>query len=193
MAISWSDELLVMLRPAAAYERLSREARRGSLWQKPVLVAFVIGLALAVSSAGRPTLRLVLDCAVAWSFIPALQVGSVALVAVALGRGALWKRAVELHFLAHLPWSVWILGIATLAVCLPPERDEQVWSSMLVTAAIPFLWSRILSWHLFRRGLGMGAPAALLAVVLHLVLVCGAIAVFFLATGQLGPRIASAR
>ena len=186
----WSDDVRVILRPGRTYAELAGHPGRGSFLLRPVSFALLIGLAIAISSSGRPTLWLVLGSAVAWSFVPALHAVSVALVTLTLARGRLRPgRSVDLYFMGLLPWSMWLLGIAALASSTPPAREAAVWSTMLFTAPAPFIWGRIVTFAFFRRALGLSRRRSLAAVALNLAIVWGAVLAFFLLSGQLWPRI----
>jgi hypothetical protein len=186
----WSDDVRVILSPGPTYAELARQPGRGSFLLRPISFALLIGLAIAISASGRPTLRLVLGSAVAWSFVPALHAASVALITLTLGRGRLRSgRAIDLYFMGLLPWSGWLLVIAALASFTPPARDAAVWSTVLFTAPVLFTWSRIVTFAFFRRALGLSRRRSLAAVALNVAIVWGAILAFFLLSGQLGPRI----
>jgi hypothetical protein len=190
----WSDAVRVWSHPAGAYAELSRGPAGGRFLELPVLSALLLGVVFAVADSNRPSAWLVAGCAVAWSFVPALQIASVAATWLAFARGRLGLRsAIHLHFLGHLPWSVWLLLVAAVASATPPPDEARLWKLIFATAAVPFLWSRAIGWQFFRRVYGLGGRGALLATLLHLVMVLGPIAVFFLVTGQLAPRLLGAR
>jgi len=190
----WSDAVRVSSHPAGAYTDLSRGPAGGRFLESPVLSALLLGVVFAVADSNRPSAWLVAGCAVAWSFVPALQIASVVATWLAFARGRLGlRRAIQLHSLGHLPWSLWLLLVAAVASATSPPNEARLWKLMFVTAAIPFLWSRAIGWHFFRRVYGLGPRGALLATLLHLVVVLGPVAVFFLATGQLAPRLLGGR
>lgn len=191
--VPWSDAVRVASHPAGAYADLSRAPARDRFLELPILGALLLGVVFAVVDSNRPSLRLVAGCAVAWSFVPALQIASVAATWLAFARRRLpLRRAIHLHFLGHLPWSLWLLLLAAIASGTSPRHEEVLWK-LLATAAVPFLWSRAIGWHFFRRVYGLGRSAALLATLLHLGVVLGSIAGFFLVSGQLAPRILGGR
>ena len=188
--MGWSDAVRVSSHPASAYTELAREPEPDRFLELPLLAALLLGIVFAVADAGRPSLRLVAGCAVAWSFVPALQIASVAasLLAFARRRPSL-RRAIHLHFLGHLPWSLWVIALAAIASATAPQHEADLWKLLFATVAVPFLWSRAIGWHFFRRVYGLGQGGAVLASLFHLAIVLGSILGFFLVTGQLGPRI----
>src|SRR5713101_7670347 len=176
--LPWSDDARVALRPAAVYDELSRGPARTAFLERPLLFSFL--------------LRLVLGGALAFGFIPALQIASIALSGAAFGRSGIpLLRAIDLHFLGYLPWTVWLLFVAAFASFTSPEREHLLWAVILWSVAVPILWSRVIGWHFFRRVLGMGVPGALAALLVQIAIVWGSILVFFLFSGQLEPRILS--
>jgi len=147
-----------------------------------------------VVDSGRPSLRLVASCAVAWSFLPALQILSVAATWLAFARCRIpLRRAIHLHFLGHLPWSLWLVAIASIAASTSPRREVSVFQFVFATIGVPVVWSRLIGWHFFRRVYALGRGATLLATALHAAIVLGAIVGFFLVTGQLLPRLLGGR
>jgi hypothetical protein len=182
------------MHPAGAYADLAHAPADGRFLELPILSALLLGVVFAVVDSNRPSLRLVAGCAVAWSFVPALQIASVVATWLAFGRGRPGlRRAIHLHFLGHLPWSVWLLLVAAVASATSPPHEARLWKLIFATAAVPFLWSRALGWQFFRRVFGLGGRGALLATLLHLVVVVGPVAIFFLVTGQLVPRLLGGR
>jgi hypothetical protein len=119
-----------------------------------------------------------------------LHAASVALVTLTLARGKLIPgRAIDLYFMGLLPWSAWLLGIAAVASFTPPAREATLWSAVLFSAPVPFIWARIVTFAFLRRALGLSRKRSLAAVALNLAIVWGAILAFFLLSGQLWPRI----
>jgi len=190
MAIPWSNDVRVLLRPAVAYGELAREPAGNAFLRRPLSFALAIGLAIAISASGRPTLRLVLGGAFAWAFVPALHAMAVSLILLTLARGRLpLRRALDLYFMGLLPWSAWLLAIAALASFTPPEREWRIWTVALFTAPLPFVWARVVTFAFFRHALGLGRRRSALAGALILAIVWGSILGFFLVSGQLWSRI----
>jgi len=190
----WSDAVRVSLHPRGAYAELARAPDRARFLELPLLTSLLLGVGFAVVDSRRPSLRLVAGCAVAWSFLPALQIASVVASWLAFARRRIpLRRAIHLHFLGHLPWSLWLLALAAVASETSPRREVGVLQLASATVAAPFLWSRVIGWHFFRRVYALGRGATLLATAPHAAIVLGAILGFFLVTGQLLPRLLGGR
>src|ERR671934_1577060 len=163
----WSDDVRVALHPATTYAELAREPGRKGFLQRPLSFALLIGLAIAISTSGRPSLRLVLGSGIAWSFVPALHVVSVALLTLTLtlARGRLHVgRTLDLYFLGLLPWSAWLLALAAIASFTSPEREAALCTIAFFTMPVPLVWARIMTFAFFRHALGLSGRRSAAAV-----------------------------
>ncbi len=73
------------------------------------LVALVIGTSVSAAATERVTLSLVLTSALAWSFVPLLQLGTGLWLVRSAGAGRR-VAALERYFETHRPWSLFILA-----------------------------------------------------------------------------------
>ncbi|HKB16061.1 MAG TPA: hypothetical protein VKF62_08340 [Planctomycetota bacterium] len=186
-----------MLRPVSAFRELAREAEGGGKWlllQRPLLHALLLGGFLSLATTGRVVLPLALSTTVCWAFVPALQVAVVTAVTKLLGaRPFPVPRLVDLYFVGNLPWSLWLLALSGTAILLPSETPGlplpppgSLFPASLLAAA---LLSQMLTFGFFRGALGLTIPRSLAALVLHDVFLWGSIALFFLLSDQLWPRL----
>jgi hypothetical protein len=196
---AWSRETRVMAHPWATYRDLTgRPPETGwpTLLRRPALFALILGACLSLTTSGRFTFRLILGGAAVWSFAPLLQIAGAA-AALPLARRRLpFSRAIDLYFLAHGPWSLWLLAVAGGLALLPTRRSFALlapptafaWLSVLV----PLGWSGIITFAFFREALAMSRGRALAGLAVHGFVVWGAVLAFFLLSGQLWPRILAA-
>ena len=146
----WSIPLRLMFNPDAEYQALAAHHDPGS-WRRalsgPALTALTIGSITAISATGRITASLMLSGAICWSFVPLLQLATAApLVARGSTSTIAPARALELWFLAHGPWTLWIfLAIAVLAT----TSASQTW--VVVSGIAPALWTAWLLTAFFRQ------------------------------------------
>jgi hypothetical protein len=134
-----SPEVCVMLQPGTAYSRLAKMSNgKGLLWKRPALVALILGCTVSFLTARSLTLRLVVSGAVTWSFVPLLEVASLAIV---------WKwhrptlplpTTVDVFFTGHGPWSLWLIGSGALWAGLPQLVPSRVW---LGSGVVVLVWS----------------------------------------------------
>ncbi len=111
-------------------------------------------------TAGRLTLRLALPAALLWSFVPLLEIASLAIVC----RGSLpIRRAVGLFFVGHAPWSLWMVASAAVWGLLPTAAVYPHVLLWKATAAAVLAWSAYIDYGFFREICGGRALARLLA------------------------------
>lgn len=128
------------------------------------LVALVIGAAVSAAATERVTLSLVLTSALAWAFVPVIQLGTGCWLvrSAAPGRRV---RALERYFATHPPWSMFILGFHAVLLGWPPARGYALF--LLPLIAIPIALTVRALTSLCREVLGMPAGRARRAVAIH--------------------------
>jgi hypothetical protein len=176
-----------MFGPSAAYESLARQPASGGRWaaiRRPVLVAFVIGTATAISATGRVTLGLVLSGAACWSFVPALQVATAALVMrserARVGPG----RRLDLWFMGHGPWSLWTLAAAAFITWFAGRAEWPV----VATALLPAVWTAWIAGAFCRTILQDSSRQARRRVAVHQALTWAIVLAYIALASQLWPR-----
>jgi len=130
-----------------------------------------------------------------WSFVPLLRLAALGLVAAVLaGRGRVTARVIDLYGVGQGPWYVCLLGLSLAAIIDPslrpwlfsPRPRDVVFTLLL---AVVVAWSIVVRLAFFRLVLGLSPARARLAVVLMGALFWGAIAAYWLLSGQLLPRL----
>ena len=97
--------------PARVYAEsiASPSLGRWGVVSRPLLTALVMGTASAFAATGHVTLGLVASGLVCWSFVPLLQIATaVAIMGPRLSRPVPLARRLELWFMGHAPWTLWI-------------------------------------------------------------------------------------
>lgn len=162
-----SPEIQVMLSPAAAYGEYASGGRSSGLWigvRRPLFVALVQGVAIAMAATETVAAPIVVSMIVCWSVAVIVQVLAAALfIRVAPARTTSFSGALDLFFLGHAPWSLWILASAAAFAWLVPYFTWIVLLTMAVPAA---LTARILV-AFAQTVLGMDRRAALRLTALH--------------------------
>ena len=128
------------------------------------LVALVIGAAVSAAATERVTLSLVLTSALAWAFVPVIQLvtGCWLVRTAAAGRRV---AALEQYFATHRAWSLFILGFHVLMLGWAPARGYALFLLPLIT--IPVVMTVRALTRLCREVLGMSAGRARRAVAIH--------------------------
>jgi hypothetical protein len=139
-----SDEFQVLLRPHSAYQRLIKEPS-GSAWKRVALFCLLCGCCVSMATSGRVTIRLVVPVAIYASMVPVLEVG---MLRVLLGR----QMRVDLYYMGHAAWSLWLIMLAGMFAFLDPITAFRVtgppWGMLSLMLVIG--WSAYTDWCFFR-------------------------------------------
>lgn len=152
------------------------------------LVALVIATAASVVSTERIDLSLLVAGFFGWFFVPVLQALTGLLLTVRSNRLP-WRRALEAYFALHRPWSLWTLIASALLLGVPLARDYSF--ALILTAAIPAIWTIALLIAFCREHLGMSRGQARMRVALHQVVTLGLAILYVSYAVALWPRIVS--
>jgi hypothetical protein len=144
------------LHPAAAYRQLAQQRLDSNTWlalRRPLLVAFVLGCTMSLITSGRLTLRLVGVASVYWSFVPLFEIASLAAVCRREPRTISFSRTIDLFFMDHGPWLLWLVGFAAVWAFIPAI---QIFSSKALprisysSALFVIAWSGYIDFWFFR-------------------------------------------
>lgn len=187
-----SPEIAVMLRPTAAYRQLALEPPRvtmASALRRPALVALITGTAISFAGTGRATAPLVISTTLCWSFAMVWQIVAAAAIArshVPLTPG----QRLDLFFVGHAPWSLWLLTASAWSRLLPNFTDLY---ALLCTVAVPAVWTAAIVHGFCSGALALPPRTALWRTALHQALIWG-FAFFYVAWAvALWPRMMSVR
>jgi PHP domain-containing protein len=89
--------------------------------RRPLLAALAIGVSVALSATGHLTLALVASTTLSWFFVVVAQVAIAAAVLAPYARSGIeLRRALDLFFASHVPWSLTLLLFAALTAVTSP-------------------------------------------------------------------------
>lgn len=180
-----SDAWLIATAPSRTFEALVAQDPRGSWPRAGAPIGFslaVLGVAATVLATRTVALPTLLSVAACWLFVPAIQLAAAAWVCRRAPEPRVsGRRAVELLFTAHLPWTLWLIALALTAVWLDPGPSFDV---LLALVFIPAIWTPVLVLAFCRTVLGCPAPEARRRMMVHQALAWGAIVAFAIATIQ---------
>jgi len=155
----------VMLQPSLAYACLAKvSSGKYLLWKRPGFVALILGCTVSFLTARCLTLRLVVSGAMTWSYVPLLEIASLAIV---------WKwhrptlplaRTIDVFFAGHGPWSLWLISSAALWAGLPQLISSRVW---LGSAVVVLIWSAYLDYCFWRTALSRSQAEAIRDLLLQ--------------------------
>jgi hypothetical protein len=178
-----------MMSPRTTYAALARVAGRGtwrSAVRRPLLVALVLGVSMAMAATGHVTPSLVLSTTLCWSFVVILQI-AIALIVIAgpARRTVGLARALDLYFASHVPWSLWLLATVAWA----PSPVGRPLTPVIVAAAVPLgLTPWILS-AFFREVLELDPRHALARTAAQQAMTWGVFVALFGTAVQIVPRL----
>ena len=161
-------DLRLALAPLDTYRQLTAAPSKGS-WsralERPALVAVIIGTAFTLSAAERAPAGLVAMGILCWSFVPALQLLVGALVSgMAPTRSISMARSIELLFIAHLPWSLWVLVMTGMTVF---TEIPQPLAAQILSLLIPGVWTSAIVSAFCRIGLNCTTRHARRLTLVH--------------------------
>jgi hypothetical protein len=161
-------DLRVAVSPLDTYRQLIAEPVRGTwrrAFERAALVAVIIGTAVTMSSARRVPLGLVLMGIVCWSFVPLIQwLIGLAVIGRARSRPRSVPRCLELLFLGHLPWSLWMLVMTGLYTFTRLRIGPPL---QVISLLIPLVWTTIIVSAFCRTVLGCTPARAHVLTAAH--------------------------
>jgi hypothetical protein len=158
----------VLFEPARVFRDLARDASRRRSWlRRPLGLLFASGCFVSILASGRFSVRLILDGAVSFAFVVAIEIAALAIASRAGGRPAprgnapvSFARDVDLFFIGNAPWLVWMVVVGAVFGVVPP-RELGLWMRpALLGSAIPTVWSAWIDFHFFREVLQQPPPRA---------------------------------
>lgn len=157
-----SVELRLALAPERIYRELLTRDMRVTHWQilaRPTTVLFVIAVAIPMMALHRVTLRLVATTAILWSVAVAIEfLAAWCVIRSADSRQVHTAQAIDLWFVGHLPYTVWLLMlpiITSLTSASAPALEV-----VGFTSVVPIAWTTFIVAAFCRTVLGTTPAAA---------------------------------
>lgn len=185
-------DVLVAVKPFATYRALGLEAppSLGHALTGPLGWLVLVACFVSWTTSGNLLVEHLAFSPLAWCFVPLVQAASVVVVA---GRfaGTGRAQAIALYYRGHLPWLGLLVLVAGLCLIVPDPWPAFGW--LLETGVLPVLvavatiWCALLTYAMFRAGLGLSRQRSLAATAAHYLGCTLAFTSWFLLTGQLLP------
>jgi hypothetical protein len=131
-------------------------------------------------------MRLMLDAAVSFAFVPTFEIGAFALTWWLAGRCGSFRKSARIFLEGDRPWLIW-LAIMTAVVSVIAPLEIVNWTEpqrfrLGVASAVPFaLWSARIDFYYFQQVLGRSRNAAAFDVFLQRAIAWGAGLIYFFA------------
>jgi hypothetical protein len=160
-----SEEWRVAVAPRETYAALVSDPGASSqLFARVALILLVFATIASTILTDRITIPLVATGTLSWSFVLVLQIAIGTLIILsAPTRRVSVVRALDLWFASHLPFSLWLLLIASwfgLAETFPPFV-------LVLSVVVPAIWTSLIAWAYCRVVLGVSVRGAQWRVALH--------------------------
>lgn len=174
----------------STYRQLSKAADDFRVWQmvrRPLFVALVVGSFVSITVSGRLTVSLVFDGMIFWSFLPILQAILMSCIVVLFGHRRIpTSKALDLFFMGHGPWLIWLLGIAATCLFFPVKQFYLwpiQWGWILPVSLLgAWIWSSVTSFAFLREALEVSKLRAIALLVLYTLLLWGLVISFLVVT-----------
>lgn len=183
---SLSEEVHVMLRPEKTYRRLADEVRMTKvgnrefryLVKRPLFAAFMIGAFASFTTSGRLNALLLMDGMLFWGFVPLLQTLTIICLILIFARHCLPSvRALDLFFMGHGPWYLWLLLISGTCLFVPTKQiflwPVQSGWVLPVSLLIVWTWSNSTTLGFLKGALSLSTGRALFLLVAYNVVFWG--------------------
>lgn len=138
------------------------------LARRPLLFLLFIGCLVSLLASGRITVRLIVDGAISFAFVPAFCLAGLAVVWRLGPRAALpFARVVDAFFAGFTPWLLWMIVAGAVFGIVPPRAFSPWFYPVLIAGAVPLVWSLGIDWRFFRETLGRSPRQALRDLAIH--------------------------
>jgi hypothetical protein len=139
--------------------------------RRSLLLLIAIACVVSVCASGRLTARLALDGAVAFAFIPAIEVLSFAAIWPRFRRharaaGLSFGSAFDAFAAGNRPWLFWLL-LWVLVGMLPPREAGAWFPALVLSSLVPFVLVVLADVRFARDALGRPARTARMDVLLQ--------------------------
>ena len=186
--MSPSSAARLLVHPFRGYEELASQQGEDAptIAGGAVRLLFVIGAAVAITATGRLAPVELAIATLSFAYVPVIQLIALAAALRVVAKGAPTGRAFALYLAGHGPWLVTLLLVT--AVCLlAPAPAAVLFAALPPAVVLTFLWSGVLTFACFRRGLGLGRARAGIATAIHALVLTSLVLGYFLSMNQLGP------
>jgi hypothetical protein len=125
------------------------------LLRRPLLLLLVLGFAVSLFASGRFTLRLIVDGALSFAFLPVCQILGLAAVYPFRARRALsFPAAVDRFCAGNTAWLWWMTVVMVTIAVVPVLNQPRLFSPLLVSMLVPILCSVAIDVRFFGEAFG---------------------------------------
>jgi len=154
--IDWSPEVRVLRDPAGTFRALTAAPKRGAwvLARRPLLLLLAMGLTVSLHSAGRASVRVVVDGMISFLFVPLCEILALRIALFRHHSDVPFSRAVDAFFVSNSPWLLWLLGFWLWRFTQTPLQASsfsfRAVSALSLSWLVPLTWCGYLDAQFFR-------------------------------------------
>lgn len=138
------------------------------LARRPLLLLLFLGGVVSLGASGRFTLRLIVDGAISFAFVPAFCLAGLAVVCRLGPRTGLpFASVADAFFAGFTPWLAWLIVAGGVFAVVPPRAFGPWFFPVLIAGALPLIWSLRIDWRFFQDRLGRSPRHALRDLAVH--------------------------
>jgi hypothetical protein len=151
----WSPDARVTFRPSQTYRALAQAPGDSGKWvfvRRPLFLAIFLACMVSLMASQRLTLRLVVTGCLNMSFIPLVEIAGLRAV-WCRERGLSFSRTLDLCFMSHGPWILWLLAYASVWAFASPDHaffwtaPRYIWPTFILA----ILWSAGIDYCFLRQ------------------------------------------
>lgn len=195
----FSDEARLLVAPFAVYRELragTDERPSRTIVARVVRTQLLIAGSVALITAGRLPIHLVVGTAVFWSMVPVLQVLMVLGGHAVSNRRMPRMRAIGLHMAGNAPMLLWLLLCAGLCLFAPNVYEAFSWALRPIIAPallLALVYGSVLSFAFYRSALEQSRARAALSLFVEIVLKVGLVVAWYMALDNIVPQLSGSR
>ena len=122
------------------------------LLRRPLAIALALGCAVSALASGRFSLRLVVDGAVSFAFVPFIVLMAFAIAYYRGGERPLpFAQAADRFFAFNTPWLVWLLVAAAVGCLVPPDQSPAWFMPLAILGVIAAVMMIYMDIRFFRE------------------------------------------
>lgn len=195
----FSDEARLLVAPFRTYRELRASADEPPVKMIAARVArtqLLIAGSVALITAGRLPIHLVVGTAAFWGMVPVLQALMILGGHAVSNRRMPRLRAIGLHMAGNAPMLLWLVLCAGLCLFAPNVYEAFSWALRPIIAPgliLAFVYGSVLSFAFYRSALEQSRSRAALSLLVELVLKIGLVVAWYMALDNIVPQLSGSR
>jgi hypothetical protein len=145
-----------------------------NLWlsvKRPLFFAFFLACTVSFLTSRMLTLRLIVPTMIYWSFVPLIQIASLAVVCLRDRQNITFPKLIDLFFQGYRPWFLWLFGMCAIGSLLSPAAKSLDWTISIIWldggVVVAIVWSLYIDLFFFRSVLKTTANGAVRALAVQ--------------------------